>query len=452
MIENAQDLFRSLEKEANADGAHVELVLADSESFSVNYDKGELSKYSFDQSLSAGVRVLYGKGAGFSTTEKISEDSLKESYREALRSAKDLHQEAKADKADQKMFKPTQAPKEMSLVSPDIEKVSIEEKMQIAKSLESIAIGYDTKIQNVPYSRYGESKSHRRLMNSMGLNVSTDAAGVYAYTYLLAKQGEDSKSGGYSTFARKPQMLSADKIAKEAARRALDLLGATQPKSGTYQVVFHNEVVAKLIDFLVSHLSAKELDEGTSLFRDKEGQAIISSMITIVDDPFKTEMGGARPFDSEGAASQTTTLIENGVLRSYMTNSHLAEKMNLPHTANASRDGGEMGVSSSNTILMAGTASVEDMLKSSEEVILITAVDALHSGLKPTTLDFSLPAYGFLYRNGEKVKPLHQMVVSGNLIKLFSQVETLGRRTNQDGGDVLAPDMLISDVSIAGQN
>ena len=452
MIENAQDLFRLLEKEAKSDGAEIELVLSDSESFAVNYDKGELSKYSFDQSLAAGVRVLYGKGAGFSTTEKISLDSLRDSYKEALRSAKDLNKEAKADKSEQKLFKPKGKPPEMNLVSPEIEKVSIEEKLKIAKSLEAIALAYDSKVQNVPYSRYSESKSHRHLMNSQGLNVSSDSAGIFAYTYSLAKLGEETKSGGFSSFVRKPQQFNTEKIAKESARRAVDLLGASQPKSGTYHVVFHNEGVSQLIGFLNRHLSAKNLDEGTSLFKDKMGQKILSSQVTMTDDPFRVEMGGARPFDSEGAASQTTVLIENGVLKSYMTNSHLAEKMGLPHTAHASREGGEMGVSSSNTVITAGTASVEDMLKSSGEVILITAVDALHSGMKPTTLDFSLPAYGFLYRNGERVKPLHQMVVSGNVIGLFNQLETMSKRTSQEGGSVMAPDMLFSGVSIAGQS
>ncbi|MGZ5280205.1 MAG: metallopeptidase TldD-related protein, partial [Pseudobdellovibrionaceae bacterium] len=60
--------------------------------------------------------------------------------------------------------------------------------------------------------------------------------------------------------------------------------------------------------------------------------------------------------------------------------------------------------------------------------------------------------YGFLYRNGERIRPLHQMVISGNLISLLNSVETLSRRHNQDGGSVLAPDMFIPEMSIAGQS
>jgi len=452
MIENAKDLFQELERAAKADGAEVEMVVSESESFSANYNQGELNKYSFDQSLSAGVRVLYGKGAGFSTTEKLAKDSLLETFREALRSAKDLHKEAKTDEAAQKLFRPSGKPPAMHLVSSDIEKVSMEEKLSIARTLETAALQYDTKVQNVPYSRYGESKGRRYLFNSLGLDVFTEAAGISAFSYALAKLENDSKSGGYANFVRKPHQLSAEKIAKEAAKRSVELLGSTQPKSGNYPVVLFNEVVSELVDFLTHHLSAKTLDEGTSLLSGKMDQKIFSDKITVLDDPFLTDLGGARPFDSEGAISQKTTLIENGVLKSYLTNSHLAEKLELKHTSNAAREGGEMGVAASNTIVNVGTASIDDLLKSSNEVIYITAVDAIHSGFKPTTLDFSLPAYGFLYRNGERIRPLHQMVISGNLISLLNCVETLSRRHNQDGGSVLAPDMFIPEMSVAGQS
>lgn len=452
MMEQAQDLFQDVEKMAKADGAEVEMVLSNSESFSANYNKGDLNKYSFDQSLSAGVRVLYGKGAGFSTTEKISKESLLETYKEALRSAKDLHKEAKSDEVAQSLYRPKGQPTPMHLVSSDIEKVPVADKLNLARQLEAIALQYDPKIQNVPYSRYAESKGGKTLMNSYGLNLSSEAAGLSAFSYALAKQGEDSKSGSYASFVRKPHQLNVEKIAKEAARRSLDLLGSSQPKSGNYPVVLMNEVVSELIDFLSHHLSAKTLEEGTSLLSEKLNQKIFSGLISIIDDPFLVELGGARPFDSEGAISQKTNLIENGVLKSYLTNSFLAEKLSLPHTANAARNGGEMGVAPSNTIMASGKDSIEDLLKSSNEVIYITAVDAIHSGFKPTTLDFSLPAYGFLYRHGEKVQPLHQMVVSGNLLSILNNVEALSRRYNQDGGSVLAPDMLIPEMSIAGQS
>ena len=197
MSEQIKDLFQTVEKAAKADGAQVEMVVSESESFSANYNRGELNKYSFDQANSAGVRVLFGKGAGFSTTEKLSKDALLETYKEALTSAKDLNKTAKADKAAQALYKPNSTPAPMQLISDEMDKVSTEEKLAIARMLETAALNYDSKVQNVPYSRYGESKGRRYLFNSQGLSVSTESGGISAFSYAFAKEGDQSKTGGF---------------------------------------------------------------------------------------------------------------------------------------------------------------------------------------------------------------------------------------------------------------
>ncbi len=450
MTQNLQNIFSEIESKARAEGAQVELVASNSESFSSNYMKGALNKYSFDNSVSAGIRVLYGRGAGFSTTEKLSRESLMETFKEALQSAKDLDREAPKDKVAQRLYQSNQKPIEMNLWNSDIENMEIQQKLKIAETLESAALGVDPRVQNVPYSSYSDSKGQRWLFSSNGINLTTRAGGVSAFSYALSKSGEDLKTGYASGFFRKPQKLNAESLAVEAARKSLRLLGASQPKSGRYAVVLSNDVASEIIGALNYHLSAKSLDEGTSLLKGKIGEKLFSEKITLTDDPFLTEQTGARPYDSEGAASQKTVTIEKGVLKSFLSNSYLAEKLGIPHTANASRSGGEMGVSSSNTIMALGDSSLEELLNSYNQVILVTSVDALHSGYKETTLDFSLPSYGFLYEKGEIVRPLHQMVMSGNLLQILKDVEKVSRRYENDGSSVLAPDLLIPDISIAG--
>ncbi|MEZ0392875.1 MAG: TldD/PmbA family protein [Pseudobdellovibrionaceae bacterium] len=449
-MEKLHEYFLDIEKEAKKDGAEVELVSSQSESFSANYMKGALNKYSFDHSATVGVRVLFGRGAGFSTTEKISNEALKETYKEALQSAKDLDKEAPKEKSPQKLYRGSRQMPAMNLFNSEIEKVQISEKLKSAETLERAALSHDPRIQTVPWSNYSESKSARTLLNSSGLNLSVEAGGISAYVYALAKNGEDLKGGYSSGFYRGPKNFHAERMAQDAAKRSLGLLGAIQPKSGKYPIVFLNEVAGELISFLNYHLSAKNLDEGTSLLANKTGEKIFSEQITITDDPLRAELMGARPFDSEGAASLKTVTIENGILKSYLSNSYLAEKLAIPHTANASRLGGEMGVSPSNTVISAGNFSFEELLSSYQQVILITSVDALHTGFKENTLDFSLPAYGYLYENGEIVKSLHQMVVSGNLLNLLKEVEKVSRRYSFDGGSVLCPDVLFPEISIAG--
>lgn len=450
MQEQIKDLFIEVQREAGKEGAEAEVVVSNTESFSTNFIKGALNKYSCDNSISVGVRVLYGRGAGFSTTEKLSKESLIETFKEALVSAKDLDKEAKTDRRAQNLYRPKERPSEMILSSPEIDQVEISQKLKIAQTLEKAALEFDPRVQSVPYSGYHESKSKRYLFSTVGVDLSQESAGISAYSFALSKSGEDLKTGHSSGFFRQPKHLDADKIAKDAAQRAVSLLGAIQPKSGKYTVVLSSQVASDLVGFLDYHLSAKALDEGKSLLKGKIGEKIFSEKITLTDDPFKTEISGARPFDSEGAPSQKTVAVKSGTFQSFLSNSYLAEKLQIPHTANAVRSGGEMSVGSSNMVIQPGNSSLEDLLQSDKEVILITAVDALHSGFKEMTLDFSLPAYGFLYKGGAPVKPVHQIVMSGNLMSLLQNVDKISAHSHMDGRSVSCPDLLVPEMSIAG--
>jgi len=123
----------------------------------------------------------------------------------------------------------------------------------------------------------------------------------------------------------------------------------------------------------------------------------------------------------------------------------------LPHTAHAIRGGGEMGVAPTNLIVRRGTTSFEDLTRLSTETLVITNIDAIHSGVKSSTGDFSLPASGFLYRNGEKIAPIHQFVMSGNVIALLAKVSQISNRWNDNGESTRSPDFFVPEMSIAGQ-
>lgn len=445
-----RELFSDISKRASSEGASVELEATSSESFGVNYSKQNLEEYSSDLSQNVGIRVLFEKGAGYATTENLSKDAVLNCYQEALQSAKDLNLGADSKKIPQKLWKgPVPKPLAGLLHPPSFER-EIDAKLQDAKTLEKSALDFHADIASVPYSHYGESKGKRLLLNSLGLDVESEGGGISAYSYVLAKKGEDSKMSGTGGFYRQLQKFSAEKMGKKAAQKALELLGATQPKTGKYTIVLRNKVASSIVPFLFGHVSAKTLDESRSLLKGKIGQKVLSPLLTIEDDPFFIEGSSARAFDGEGAASQKTTVFKEGVFQNFLTNSYLAEKLNLPHTAHAVRNGGEMGVGPSNVIFKNGTKSLEDLLAAEKNVIFITSLEAAHSGFKTASLDFSMPGAGFVYENGELKGALHQFVVSGNLLQWLHDVQEMSHRQPDQGESVVISDLLIPDVSIAG--
>jgi PmbA protein len=450
--EQLRSFFADLSKQARHDGADVELSVGTGDSFSASYQMRKLKKYAADQSQAAVLRVLYGKGTGLSTTENLSTEALKQAYQEALRSAQDLHKAAAPDKLEPALLGAAKVLDLDGLYHSDYSDVSSTQKLAWAEELEAVALDFDKRVTNVPYSGFSHSSSRRFLFNSKGVDLSSKSSSLSGYSYALAKEGDDSKMAGLASFARDPKAFNAEKLARTAAERSLSLLGATQPKTGKWNVVFENEVAAELVGLMIAHFSAKSLDEGTSLLGGKRGETVFSKIFSWTDDPFQAHLPAARPFDAEGAPSQRTPLVKQGRLENYLTNSYYARKLNLPHTAHAVRGAGELDVASSNVIVEKGTKTAGDLLTMESDLILITEITAIHSGYKETTGDFSLPASGYLYRNGEKTAALHQFVISGNLLDLLARVSALSNRWNDNGDSTLCPDMFVPDVSIAGQS
>lgn len=445
-------VISDLSTRARKEGAELEVSIGRSESFSASYQQRKLKKYSADQSQSAVFRVLYGKGTGLSTTENLEPEALVQAFDEALKSARDLNKSAAPDKMDPSLLDPMAVPEVPGLFHSDYSELSPEKKLAWAQELETRALDFDPRVTNVPYSGFSHSVAERALYNSRGMNLTSRSSSLSAYSYALAKEAEDSKSGLSATFQRNPSHFDARRLAEEAAKRSLELLGAGQPKTGKWNVVFTNEVAAELLGLILDHFSAKSLDEGTSLLKGKKGETVFSKKLSWTDDPFRPDLPASRPFDAEGAPSRTLSLVREGRLENYLTNSYYARKMNLPHTAHAVRGLGELDIGSTNILVEKGTLGFDNLVALAPEVLVINDVQAIHSGYKESTGDFSLPASGFIYRNGAREKPVHQFVVSGNLLDLLGRVSELSNAWNENGDSTLCPDLFVPDVSVAGQN
>lgn len=448
-IQPQQDIakvFTDLTAKAKAANAQVEMTVSEGDKFSATYQDRKLKKYSSDQTASAVIRVLKGSGVGIATTENLAPDSLAQCFEEALQSAKDLDQGGEPED----LVAPAASYPDVKLFVSDYEDVPVADRLKWAEALEKEALDLDPRVSNVPYSGVTLASGKTRLLNSKGLDRSYQSSGISGYSYALAKEGDKSKSGYHSFFRRQAKDLPLKQTAHEGASRALDLLSAVQPKTGQVPAVLTNDVAAQLLSILGHHVSAKSIDEDTSLLKDKKGSAVLSPVLNITDNPLNADLPGSRPFDAEGTPSQQTPLFKNGVLENYLTNSYYARKMNLPSTGNAVRGRAGMDISLSNMIVAPGTKTFEELVAMAPEVVVITEESGFHSGMKEMTGDFSLPAYGALYRNGKKVQALEQFVISGNVFELMKSVTAASNRLNENGGSVIAPDLFVPALSIAG--
>src|SRR5690242_18884766 len=97
---------------------------------------------------------------------------------------------------------------------------------------------------------------------------------------------------------------------------------------------------------------------------------------------------GSSPFDGEGIPKRLTSVIENGVLKSYLLNTYTAKKLGLQTTANASRGlAGTPGIGQGNYFLQPGTKSPKEIIAAIPEGLYVT--EFLGHGANLVTGDYS---------------------------------------------------------------
>ena len=169
--------------------------------------------------------------------------------------------------------------------------------------------------------------------------------------------------------------------------------------------------------------------------------------MTVVDDGTVPGALGSRPFDGEGLATRRTVLVRDGVLESYLLDSYSARKLGMTSTHHAVRDGSGVSVSTSNLMLLPGTASPNDLIASVKSGFYVT--ELIGFGVNGVTGDYSRGAAGMWIENGELSYPVEEVTVAGNLLDMFEALEGIGNDLVLRDRTV-SPTLLIGRMVVAG--
>jgi PmbA protein len=201
-------------------------------------------------------------------------------------------------------------------------------------------------------------------------------------------------------------------------------------------------------------LSADAVQRGRSLFADKEGEEVASSLFRLVDDGTDPEGPDSAPFDGEGSGRRTNSLIEDGRLLTFLFDARTARKAGRASTASASRGSYRTppGVGTSNLVLARGDSDLEELVRKAGDGLYVTDVAGLHSGVNPISGTFSVGATGRLIEGGELGRPVREMTIASDLVSMLKAVEAVGSKSRwvPFGGSVKAAPMLLREMAISG--
>lgn len=282
----------------------------------------------------------------------------------------------------------------------------------------------------------------RYFANSNGVNYKS-SKGVYNFsTFFSSKEGGKSSSFNFTDFALKKLEnhllhLGTTQYLLEQSIEQLD----TKPIDGKFvgDIIITPDCLKSIIEHYINiSLKDSALISETSLFRDKLNQAVASPRFTLYSNPVSEEICKGYFITPDGFEAENLTIIENGVLKSFLLSLYGANKTNLERSKNI---GGAY-------IVDAGDKELEEMIKTVDRGIVL----ARYSGGVPSVNgDFSGVAKNSYYiENGEIKYPISETMISGNLYDMFKNIEGISsKRINF--GDALLPWICSSGITISGK-
>lgn len=226
----------------------------------------------------------------------------------------------------------------------------------------------------------------------------------------------------------------------------------TTSKPGRMPVIFSPTGSLGLILPLVQGLNGKEVYKGTSPMRDKLGEKLFASSITVVDDGTVDGKFASASYDDEGVPRRRNVLIENGVLKSFIYDLKTAGSSGAASTGNASRQlFSPPEPSFTNGFVLPGETPLSDMIAGIREGILVENLLGLGQG-NIISGAFSNPlALAFKIENGEIVGRVKDLSIAGNVYEVLKDV-VLSRETQWVYSTFQAPYMLIPEMNVAGKS
>lgn len=413
--ELAEELVKkSLKKGADA----AEVYIESGRNLSLEVRKGEVETVEQAADSGAGIRVFIEGRMAFASSNDLGEKSLEDAISRAV-------EFARITTADPNNVLPDDpgATEVAGLYDPRIAEVPVEEKIDLAKRTESLALK-DPRITKSDGARYQESENEIVIANSNGLLKSYRSAGCGYGVSVVAEKGDQKSSGGESCGRRfYADLKPAEEIAAKAAKDAYEMLDPRPVKTQQAAVVFTPDVARALLGGILGAVNGERVLQGASFLAKKLDQRIGSELITIIDDGTRTKGTASRPFDGEGVPTRSRVIVERGVLKGFLYNTIVAKRAGVRSTGNASRGGftGLPGIGPHSFYMAAGAAKPEDIVRATKSGLLVKEVTGY--GINPVNGNFSGGAAGFWIEDGKTAFPVKGLTIAGTAAEILDGID-----------------------------
>lgn len=421
-------------------GEWLELRFHDRRSRGILVEDGRLEAARSTHHAGVGVRAFVDGAWGFASTSVLERGAIARAVEQARRAARSA-----AGAKKEKIAPPARASfQNGSYVSPTrlpLAGKTLDEKIELCVRADSMIRKGGAHIQSSS-ARYTELLDEKWIVTSDGARVHIlDTKPELRVSAVAAMEGElqswteaSGRTGGFGDlFAHR----SADEMAEKAVRTATDLLRAGYVEGGKKKVILAPDVVGLLVHEAIGHTVEADFVLAGSAAAGKIGKRVASDLVTLCDSghsEYERGAGGVVLVDDEGVPAERVTIIENGVMRSYLHNRETAAHFGVAPTGNARafEFDNEPLIRMRNTYIAPGTSKLEEMIGSTDDGYLLVGAK---NGQADANAEFMF-VVGEVYPIVDgKLGPLHRgTTITGDAFDVLKSVDRVGDQFAWDLG------------------
>jgi len=405
--EEAQTILKKVLGFSKAD--ECEVGLSGSEGGNIRYARNGVSTAGDISTLGLAVTSTFGKKSATSTIDQFDDQSLQT----VVKRSEELARLA----PENPEYMPLQGPQEFpegvgyvqatAAITPDTRAEAVAKSIQVCKAANLQAAGF--------------------LENTTGFNAIMNSKGLFAYNKdtdvifsVTTRNAEGTASGYAARGFNDISKLDTSTATKIAAAKANGSKGAKAIEPGKYTVILEPVAATYMLENMF-RFDARQADEGRSFLSKpgggtRLGEKLMDEKVTIYSDPFNPELPAAT-WNREGDKLEKTMWIDKGVVKNLSYSRYWAEKKGVKPMPGPA-----------NIIMEGGTASVEDLIKSTERGILVSRLWYIRMVDPQTLLLTGLTRDGTFYiENGKIMYPVKNFRFNESPVIMLNNVEALGK-------------------------
>ena len=433
-------------KQKGASG--VDAFIREEETFSVTVRMGEVETLKEAVSRGLRLRVFLGKRTAISQTSDLTPAVVDKLVDETVEMARLTSEDESGGLPDAAVFG-SEFP-DLQLADASWNHLKPEERIDWARRAEAAALKADPCITNSEGGSFDYARSRTVVANSLGFAGSDEGTEASIAAVPIAHSPEGMQRDYWVSVARhRDRMQSPEEVGRRAAERAVRRLGARKVRTCQAPVIFDALTARTLLGHIFQAVAGDAVYRRSSFLVDRIGDVIAAPQITVLDDARLMGGLGSQPFDDEGVPTQTTPIIENGVLRNYLHSAYTARKLRSRPTGNGARTGaGSVSVGPTNFYLKPGEQTPEEIISSVDSGLYV--FELIGFGVNPVSGDYSRGAVGMWIEKGRFAYPVQEVTIAGNLKQMLKDIEIVGNDLTFTGA-IAAPTLKIRNMVISGE-